>query len=245
MDAAGEFLKLVDSERASNSMRAAAALWFIAQEGSLPGLTTAEICRVIESAGHPKQNVSRLRQQLGTKKKIMSRVPGKSDTWRLLPHVYADLNQQYGPILDKKPEITATDSVLPRSLFVSTRRYIEKVVFQLNASYDAQLFDCTAVMCRRLLETLIIEVYEAAGRASAIKGPDGNFYMFAELLRVFEADPTFTMSRNGLQGMRAFKKLGDLSAHNRRFNARIEDIEPLRDGLRVATEELLHLAKLA
>ena len=38
---------------------------------------------------------------------------------------------------------------------------MEKVLSQINGSYDCALFDCTAVMCRRLLETLIIEAYEA------------------------------------------------------------------------------------
>jgi hypothetical protein len=42
-------------------------------------------------------------------------------------------------------------------------------------SYDATLWDCTAVMCRRLLETSIIEVYEKLGRAPEFKGRDGNF----------------------------------------------------------------------
>jgi hypothetical protein len=34
-------------------------------------------------------------------------------------------------------------------------------------------------------------------------------------------------------------------AHNRRFNAHKEDIDRVRDGLRVAVEELVHLAALA
>jgi hypothetical protein len=69
--------------------------------------------------------------------------------------------------------------------------------------------------------------------------------MFADLLRIFEGDSAFNISRNGAQGLRDFKKLGDLSAHNRRFNAGRNDIDRVRDGIRVAAEELLHIAKLA
>ena len=47
-----------------------------------------------------------------------------------------------------------------------------------------------------------------------------------------------------MKGLRDFKNLGDLSAHNRRFNARKEDIDRVRDGLRVIVEELVHLANL-
>ena len=137
-----------------------------------------------------------------------------------------------------------TGSVIPLGLAMA-RGYLEKVVLQLNASYDAQLYDCCAVMCRRLLETLIIEVYEHCGRAREIKGSDGNFLMLNGLVGYFENDKAFNVSRNGMKGLRDFKSLGDLSAHNRRFNARKEDIDRVRDGLRVAIEELAHLAKLA
>jgi hypothetical protein len=137
-----------------------------------------------------------------------------------------------------------TGSVIPVGL-ATARGYLEKVVLPLNASYDAQLYDCCAVMCRRLLETLIIEVYEHCGRASEIKGTDGHFLMLNGLATFFESDKAFNMSRNGLKGLRDFKNLGDLSAHNRWFIARKEDIDRVRDGLRVAVEELVHLAKLA
>jgi hypothetical protein len=137
-----------------------------------------------------------------------------------------------------------TGSVIPLGL-ATARGYLEKVVLQLNASYDAQLYDCCAVMCRRLLETLIIEVYEHCGRAPEIKGSDGNFLMLSGLAGYFENDKAFNVGRNGMKGLRDFKSLGDLSAHNRRFNARKEDIDRVRDGLRVIVEELLHLAKLS
>jgi len=68
--------------------------------------------------------------------------------------------------------------------------------------------------------------------------------MFAGLLAHLEADVTFNLGRNALRGLKDFKKLGDLSAHNRRFNADRDDIDRVRDDLRVAAEELLHLAKL-
>jgi hypothetical protein len=99
-------------------------------------------------------------------------------------------------------------------------------------------------MCRRLLETLIIEVYESANRAGDIKGGDGNFYMFSDLLRILLADRAFSVSRNAQQGLKDFKKLGDLSAHSRRYNAHRSDLEKVSHGIRVASEELLHMAKL-
>ena len=137
-----------------------------------------------------------------------------------------------------------SNAVLPLDLFAGTRTYIVKVVAQINRSYEESLFDCCAVMCRRLLETLIIEVYEAKGWADELKNPDGRYKMLSGLLLHVENERRFTLGRNALEGLKAFKKLGDQSAHDRRFNARADDIKRIRDGVRVASEDLLHLAGL-
>ena len=96
-------------------------------------------------------------------------------------------------------------------------------------------------MCRRLLETLIIEIYESQDRSSEIKGNDDNFLMFSGLLNYVEKDAKINISRNCLSGLKKFKKLGDLSAHNRRFNAGKNDIDRIRDDLRIASQELINI----
>ncbi|HVT32722.1 MAG TPA: hypothetical protein VHE32_08740, partial [Rhodanobacteraceae bacterium] len=101
-----------------------------------------------------------------------------------------------------------------------------------------------SVMCRRIVETLLIEIYEKAGRESEIKGSDGHYMMLAGLLQVFESDKALHPGRGTIAALRDFKRLGDLSAHNRRFNAHKSDIDRVRDGLRVAADDLLHLAGL-
>jgi hypothetical protein len=37
------------------------------------------------------------------------------------------------------------------------------------------------------------------------------------------------------------KKIGDLSAHNRRYTAKKQDIEKIKDDIRIVIEELTHL----
>jgi len=236
-----DFFRRIDEDKLTSAGRALALIWWSGRENPAVGLNTREICDVLERNGHPKQNVSRMEANLER-----SRATAKAGTsrWRLHPRTRKELNNRFSGVATARPLPDPTDSVLPRELFASTRGYLEKVVFQLNASYDHGLFDCCNVMCRRVLETLLIEVYEAAGRASEIKDADGNFFMFAKLLGNFEKDSAYHPGRNALKGLRDFKALGDLSAHNRRFNARKDDIDRVRDGLRVAAEELLSLAGL-
>jgi hypothetical protein len=129
------------------------------------------------------------------------------------------------------------------ALLVGTRGYIERVGDQVNKSFDGGLYDCCAVMCRRMLETLIIEIYEHSGRGGEIRR-DGQFLPLSDLVDHLEKDQSIFLSKLGMRALKDFKRLGDLSAHNRRYNAREGDIEPLRSGIRLVTEEMLHIAGL-
>lgn len=237
-----EFLLSLEHSTLKTMDKAIALLWWMGRDDPQAGATARELCAIIERNGYAQQNYSRLDAQLETRKSYVSKFP-KTNVWRVHPRGRLRLDETYGDyVLPKPPK--ATDSVLPRQLFENTRGYIEKVVRQINGSYDAELYDCCAVMCRRLLETLIIEVYEHAGRATDIKTSNAHFFMFADLLRTIKGDTAFNISRNGLKGLEDFKALGDLSAHNRRFNAQKADIDNIRGGMRVAAEELLHLSSL-
>lgn len=233
-----EFLERISELEMTMLDRAIGLLWHSGLTDARSGMTAREIAGQLHAFGYPEQNISRLERSLKDDRRTARARPAG---WRVTPGARQELNQTFAFALRAKP-IEHRDTVLPKELVAHTRGYIERVVEQINKSFDIELYDCTAVMCRRVLETLIIEVYEAKGEAARIKGADGQFMMFAGLLAVLEKDQTINLSRNGLSGLRDFKSLGDLSAHNRRFNARRPDIERIRDGLRVAVEELVHLA---
>lgn len=99
-------------------------------------------------------------------------------------------------------------------------------------------------MIRRIVETLIIEVYEAAGRSQDIKDANGEFKMLRDLVTTILADSAFNLGRDVKKSLPLLKELGDRSAHKRRYNATQQDIENVLSGFRVTVEELLHLAKL-
>ena len=237
---ANDFLRRIENPGLDTLDRAVALLWWAGRDDPTSGMTPKAICNELELAGHPKQNVSRLASLLKADRRTSK--AGK-DGWRLHLRARQELDTLYAFALRPRPP-APSDSILPRQLFAGTRGYIERVVEQINKSYDAELWDCCAVMCRRLIETLIIETYEKAGRANEIKGSDGNFMMLNGLVTSLDQDTTIHLGRSAARGLKDFKQLGDLSAHNRRFNAHRNDIDRIRDGLRVATQEFLHLAGL-
>ena len=142
---------------------------------------------------------------------------------------------------DPVPE---TEQVLPMAVVENTRGYIEKVVSQANGSYEHQWYDACAVMIRRLVETFIIELYEAKGKAEEIQDADGNFLMLRDLVDRISVEKGWNLSRETKRTLPLLKNLGDRSAHNRRYLAKRQDIDKLLHGLRAVTDDLLHLAGL-
>ena len=52
--------------------------------------------------------------------------------------------------------ISQDGTIIPDDLSSGMPRYMKQLSLQINASYEQNLFDCTAVMMRRLLEILLI-----------------------------------------------------------------------------------------
>lgn len=233
-----EFIRKISDTKISTIDRAVAVLWFHSLYNGNKGLTVKEVSKYIEQAGCAKQNVTNIKDFFRRDRRV---IKGVDDTFLLRPEASTKLNEKYLPLIKVKPLIKC-DAVIPTDLFENAKGYIKKVVLQINASYFYSLFDCCAVMCRRLLETLIIETYEILNRADEIKNHDGHYMMFSGLSDYIEKDNKINLGRNTKKGLKNFKKLGDLSAHNRRFNARKTDIDQIKSDLRISCEELLHLA---
>lgn len=135
-----------------------------------------------------------------------------------------------------------TAQVIPLSYIRNTRGYIEKLANQINGCYEKGWFDACAVMVRRLVEILIIEVYEAKGLAANIKDDTGNYFMMEALIRSVATEPSWTLNRFTRQYLPRIADAGNLSAHSIRYNAHVTDIDPLISGLHVIVQDLIGLA---
>ena len=139
---------------------------------------------------------------------------------------------------------SASEQILPHSVVRGTRGYIERVVNQVNGCYEKGWFDACAVMLRRLMETLIIEAFEACRIEDKIKGSSGDFLFLRDLIDKALEEPSWNLSRNTKQALPKLKDVGDKSAHSRRFNAHLKDLEKLIGEVRVVAQEFVYLAKL-
>jgi hypothetical protein len=136
------------------------------------------------------------------------------------------------------------EHVLPMAVVNGTRGYIEHVVLQANACYEARCFDACSVMIRKLVEMLLIEIYEAKGKEGALKNGGGDYFMLSDIINTALQDNSWNFGRETKQAFPKLKSLGDRSAHNRRFLATKADVDSIIHGLRVTVDDLLHIAGL-
>ena len=139
---------------------------------------------------------------------------------------------------------SGTQRVIAMSVVRGTRGYIERVANQINGCYERGWFDGCAVMIRRLLETLIIEVFEHHHISENMKGSNGDFLFLGDLIGRTLADPRWNLGRNAKNALPKLKDIGDKSAHSRRYNAHKADIDRVIDDVRTVIQELVYLAGL-
>ena len=158
----------------------------------------------------------------------------------------AGLQQLVNQTILPPSEISASrdEPVIYMAMVRGTRGYIERVAHQANGTYANGWYDACAVMIRRLLETLIIECYEAHKIEDRIKDSSGNYLFLKDLVDRTLSEKSWTLGRTVRSVLPKLKDLGDKAAHNRRYNAHREDLDKVLKDLRDAVQEFLVLAGL-
>jgi hypothetical protein len=135
--------------------------------------------------------------------------------------------------------------VFPLATLTQTKRgYLIAVGKQVNGCYCAQWYDACAVMMRRLLESSIIEAFEANKIDSKIKDSNGDFFQLTALVNAAIAESSWNLPRNVRRQLPHLRDLGHTSAHNRFYLAKQADIDKFAMAYRESVEAFLHLAKL-
>jgi hypothetical protein len=99
-------------------------------------------------------------------------------------------------------------------------------------------------MIRRLIEILVIEVFEKYGIGSKIKDANGDYLFLRDLVQALLGERSWNLGRITKSALPKLKTIGDLSAHSRRYNAQRYYIDDIIQDLRVVSEELLYLSGL-
>jgi hypothetical protein len=236
-----EFCTRLSTLTLSQTKQALAVLWFHDEKTPATEMNAGELARIIHRAGLGNPHSTQLGEAV--KKSGMVIASGSGFTLKVLSRI--QIREWLVPILgDPKPQVDQDLGYLSRQVWRDTRDYVEKVCEQMNGCYQYGFFDAASVMMRRLIETLIIEAYEALHRESEIKDPNGNYLMLRDLVaRAIGAKP-IGLGRDARDALGKIKEMGDRSAHNRRYNAVKSDMDKVQSGVRVIVDELLNIAQL-
>lgn len=225
-----------------NTWKALAILYFLDEEQKqqIPR-TSGQLAKIIFSNGLGNPNSTSLKSNLKKSKHVLTKPNG----FILKAKSKSEISKILSGILENKvSEIDQKNGFIPKNLWKNTRGYIEKVCSQLNGCYFYAFYDGASVLLRRLVETLIIETYEKLNRENEIKDSSGNYYFLADLIDVSLKPSGLNLGRETKKALKKIKMLGDRSAHNRRYNAIINDLNNVRDETRITIEELLYLSQL-
>lgn len=136
-------------------------------------------------------------------------------------------------------------TVLPDALFQGLPTNFQNLCKQINASYENNLYDCTAVIMRRLLEGLLVLSFQNENIESAIMDKSGRHHVsLDQMIKVAEQSKELALSANTRKDMLLFKDLGNYSAHKIWYNCTQGDIKPHILKYRVIIEELLYKSGL-
>lgn len=141
--------------------------------------------------------------------------------------------------------IINNQTILPEKLYKNTRNYIEQLSKQINSSYENNLFDCTAVMMRRLMEVLLILTFQVNDIETKILDKQGLKYVnLDKIIKIASSENILNLTINTKNDMDTFRELGNLSAHKIWYNSTKKDIETLIFRYRAMIEELLYKAEI-
>ena len=125
------------------------------------------------------------------------------------------------------------------------RGYLVSIGRQMNGCYASGWFDGCAVMMRRLLESVIIEAFEARKIDAKIKDATaGDFFQLTALITAALAESAWNLPRNVKKELTKLRDLGHRSAHNRYYLAKKPDIDALLGVYRETVEAFLHISGL-
>jgi hypothetical protein len=223
---------------------AIALLWYFDRKEDRPELRPAFLAEAMHDLSLRRRvNVTRLGRQLLANRDVMRgremgtvklRVAGKSR-----------LSSQYDEIAGTVVPSGTDSHILPAGLFDNTRPSLEALVIQINGAYQHGFYDACAVMCRRLLECLLLLAFESSAKGEVIRDASGEYRAFAEIVRLASSSRHIRLARGAAAVMGKMDYIGELAAHHPTYITRRKDIDEQRLGFGRVISELAHLAEKA
>ena len=144
-------------------------------------------------------------------------------------------------IVITEPILEPSDNLFPLSIFNNTRGYLVAFATEASCAYDYGLYNSCFFMLRKLMETLIIELFEKNSIDSKIKNGNGGYFFLSDLISKLTGETSWHLTKITREDLPKIKKLADSSVHSKRFAAKKTDIDNMKTEIRIIYQELVSL----
>ena len=198
-----------------------------------------EVTSILVELGAPISNISRLKQNI-SKSRSFRRI--KEGEYLLTNPAKDRIKQRYACRLNDEQEIETQGALLDEMLICGKRGFIDKLVKQINHSYEYYCYDACAVCMRRVFEISLILAYENLGIQDEIK-TNGEYAMLEKIVANAVCNNTLNLSRSKKE-YNTIREIGNYAAHKVMYNTRKKDIDDIKQVYRTCLEELFYKAGL-
>ena len=162
----------------SHTDRAVAFLYYYRETQEFEERPVSDLAADLQDEGFPRPNVTRLRE--GLSRSQFTTRGSRPGVFRLDLRRLEEVAALYEEALARR-KVPVSKHVIPPEWVAGTRTYLEQIVYQINAAYEYGMYDASAVLLRRLMESLIIEIYIHKKIHHDIQS-GGVFYMLDRLI---------------------------------------------------------------
>ncbi len=238
LDSHIDFSGLVDLKRLRNiESRILFVLYFAEQKYGITEVSTDDLFDVLNQKLRIKTTYSAIGMAIRRSGNKISSVNKNGTSYH---KIMIDGVNELSPLLEVKQPKKVSDAVIPNEVVNNEKEYFKKVVRQVNGCYQEGYYDACFVMVRRVIETLIIDVFENLKIEDEIKDSDGDYLPFSKLIDHTLGNNQIKLSKIAKRDLSSIKKFGDIAAHNRKLNLKKPDIDKYSDSIRVIVEELIN-----
>ncbi len=240
-----DFIESVDLMDKTELERAKLLCFYQYKETGELQFSMLTISSLMEQCGFSTPNSSRLKSKLSSgKTKVMLTLKSSNNSLEFIPATLQHLERELGGLWNDTVTIESSSEVIDETKFCGKRKYIDKLIFQINHSYAFNCFDACAVLMRRLFEIMLILSYQKLGIDNEIKDASGSGYIMLDGI-VSNAKNNTTLKLSRIKNeFDTFRRVGNFSAHNITYTAGKKDIDDIKLNYRVMLEELYNKAGL-
>lgn len=240
-----DFIEKSNLTQKNECERAMLLCFFHYKETNETVFSMSLISNLFVQCGFSVPNGSRLKTKLTKGRyKAFIKSKGKDTTIEFIPAILQGLEKAYKGLWEDSTTIDSNSEIIDEQKFGGKRKYLDRLIFQINCTYVNNCYDATAVLMRRLFEVLLVLSYQNLGIDSQIKDPSGKGYVSLErIVKNAINNPTLKLSRIKNE-FETFRLVGNFSAHNITYTAGRKDIDDIKLNYRVMLDELYEKAGL-